>query len=778
MKKKLPIQLVEFRKKKDDFLPEGGGSKNLPKWVTDSAIQKNGITVCRQLDLFSVLLERRKQEQNDAPILVVANLNKEATAKSHRGEIRFMFDNESKRNVIGMNGFNDVIVKIEGNADLKNIKSRFSQYNSSTISKSVKKAIAAVEDMHLFTPCIDANLNGQEVKVRLIDYLDDRLNTKCIERFDRVCKENGLLYESMEYSDSLFLFRIEKIDANSLEKLSTLDGILSIKQMPHILITEAPEPNDTIIDVKRPKGDEDYPTVGLLDTGVETIPHLEDWILPDSSNLMNIDSVDITKRHGTFVAGIMLYGDELQGETYTGSVPFKIQDCIVNTEKFSVSEYELIQHVKANIEHYSSIKIWNLSQGSNVEISDNKFSDFAIALDELQKKKNIIICKSAGNQSNLSGNIRITEGAESIRSLVIGSLALEKITENDGEANCRSPFSRIGFGPEGLIKPDLVHYGGNIDTHIKSFSIYGNEALNSGTSFATPRVTAIAASLSYLLGDKYDPLLVKALMIHSASYPKELKVAGKERLKQVGYGMPAACLDILHNDVDEFTMVFNVTFGKGRDIQVAEFPYPQSLVDEEGFYYGDISVTLAVDPILNPNESTEYCQSEVDVKLETYDRLEKVTPGAVDTPKTIRNSDRLRGSENILAATNYSKKVRKNKDDRFVQERTLIEDCLKFQPIKKYHVLLEEMTPANKKQQLQKNKKWALKMKALYRDSAETSFNIDGEILEQRAVLLITIRDPYKKGVVYNECMNQLELYNFPHNNLVLREHIHITNNG
>lgn len=53
--------------------------------------------------------------------------------------------------------------------------------------------------------------------------------------------------------------------------------------------------------------------------------------------------------------------------------------------------------------------------------------------------------------------LRITKGAESVMSIVVGSIALDKGTDRDAEIGCRSPFSRIGPGVENVVKPDLVH---------------------------------------------------------------------------------------------------------------------------------------------------------------------------------------------------------------------------------------------------------------------------------------------------------------------------------
>lgn len=774
MAKELPIQIVELRQNQDDFKPEGGGGNQLPQWVTDAAVKRNGTNVSLQLNLLEDVLSRRQNA--NIPILVEAKLNDEATAKSHRGGVRSMFDVARKRNVIGMTDYNKVLVKIDNTSDLHEMKSRFGKYRNAKIKENEKNAIATIEGVTQYHVFVDDDIVDQEIKVRLVDYCDEVINSSLEQQFLSYCSDNGLEECKLDYSKNLKLYSIKKANKQVLQKLATMDGILSIRKMPHFIITNQPEDADADLDVKVPEANAEYPVVGLLDSGVEKIDHLKNWILSDDD--CPFDPEDISRRHGTLVAGILLYGDELFGREVTGSLPCKIMDCLVNTPEISVRESELIAYIKENVHKYPEIKIWNLSQGCDVPISDSQFSDFAIALDELQRENDIIICKSAGNGAPGSLN-RITEGADSIYSLVVGSLSHEKRTDRDGKANCRSPFSLVGPGPQSLIKPDVVQYGGNVNTGIKSFSIYGNIAETSGTSFSTPRISSLAASLRFLLDDKYTPLLVKALIVHSASYPSEMKMDAKQRLVEVGYGLPSTCMDILHNDEDECTMVFDLTFTNENSYQVIDFPYPDSMVNEDGYYYGDITITLATAPILNPNESVEYCQSEVDVKLETFNSVVQVQPGAPSVAKTIRNADRLVGTNNILTPSNYNSKARKNQDDTFLKERTLVSDYFKFQPIKKYHVSLEEMTKGKKENILTSGKRWALKMKALYRDSLMTSKGLDPSVsLEQKAILIVTIRDPQKKGIAYNECIQQLRNRNFNHNNLQLTQKLQVSNEG
>lgn len=158
----------------------------------------------------------------------------------------------------------------------------------------------------------------------------------------------------------------------------------------------------------------------------------------------------------------------------------------------------------------------------------------------------MLICKSAGNCNNFITNHpkgRLNEGADSVRSLVVGSVAHEKGKYDYAEIDNPSPFSRIGPGPEYIIKPELVHYGGNagvdnagklVTTGVNSFAANGSLVQSVGTSFSTPRIASLAAGITQELNEDFDPLLIKALMVHSATYSENLKSSSFRQNKANG----------------------------------------------------------------------------------------------------------------------------------------------------------------------------------------------------------------------------------------------------
>lgn len=764
MAKTLPIQQVSFRGEKDVFLAEGGGGGKAPKWVNDENIERNAHEVFTNLTGMSNYFDRERS----LPLLTEVILEEKATAKSHRPSIRKMFDVRTKRNVLGSATAGKLLVKIDSKSDYDTIKGRFA--NRQIGVKSTRIGLAAIKKIKKYEAEIDPTLEeGDTAKVQLVDYLNEELNHRSNLMLRDWCSAEGLDAEELHYASGLRLFSISNTTRDNLKTIATMDGVLSVRKMPTIEFEVAPDLEASTMDVMRPKENVSYPKVGIMDSGVSANNYLASWV-SNEDNISGLLETDQAPRHGSMVASVINYGDMLEEKELTQTGPCMIQSCIVNSDRVTVSEKELVRYIRESIARHPDVNVWNLSQGSKIEVEDGRFSDFAVALDSFQKLYGVLICKSAGNVELGDARIRITHGADSLMSLVVGSIAHAKTTVRDAEVNHRSPFSRVGPGVEFTVKPDLVHYGGNIDTHMKMLSEMGRSiSLCSGTSFSTPRVASLAANLAFELGGNFDPLLIRTLLIHHADYPEEVTTATENLKKEMGYGLPAGLVEMTKNDADECTMVFQHTLDKGRDVVSLDFPYPESLVDDEGYFYGDIRVTMVLDPVLDASQGNEYCQSQASVFLETYDHVEHVRMEG-----TIRNEARTSSDAvNVLNASLY-RAASKNLER--ASERVLIENAGKFSPVKKYHVDLSSMTPKNKEKALTSGRKWALKLEGLYREAAEQSRERDGIDISQRLVLAVTITDPQHKGVVYSECMQQLNARGYIHSSILTRAHVQIDN--
>jgi len=767
--KLLPIKF--FQKRKDDQLDtEGMSNKELPKWAKDSS-DKIGDTSVGLNKVFSSaaeILKVKQENENFIPVVMRIQLNDDARAKSPRRNLNELFKSQKSNNIIGMDEDGGLLVKVEDEKDTIEINEKVSNLDKFNL------ALAAIDDEEIFKAKIDFNPEEESLKkVKLLDYDNFHLNEAAERYFTTECEKLGLSVEKLDQFKKQIVFSVSGVTLDNLDEFINIDGIYCIEEFPSLSIDFSDtEPIDENL-LHEPLAGGEYEVVGVLDTGVYRSGVLEKWLIEDSYTAYVPEEID--KRHGTAVASILVYGDILEGINYTGTKGIKIFEAIV-FPNHPIDTQELLDNIRDAISLKPDIKIWNMCLGTKEEVYDSRFSDFAIELDSLQDEFNVLIITTTGNCNNYRRNkapSKIAKSADSLRSIVVGSLAHKKNASDYSEVNYPSPFTRIGPAPGEVVKPDLVHYGGNagmnagrpVETGVNL--IVGDKmSSKSGTSFSAPRISSLAAYLNNSLDEKFDPRLIKSLLIHHSNYPTGNTMRMKDKLNSMGFGVPTQLENILFNNEDEITLILQDTLERGKFINIMEFPFPEGLVNDDGYFYGEICVTLCYDPILGSSEGIEYCQSNIDVSLGTYEKTKKR-----DTTKShIKNSKGLDGNKNILSDHLYSKKVRKNEKNKFNSERILIKQYQKYKPIKKWHVSLDEMTETNRLKYLEYDRKWYLKINGLYRLAAESKAIADEENLAQDFTLIITIRDPKERGITYTQVTQSLNQFNFIHSNVRLKE--------
>lgn len=767
---KLPIKFFAPREV-DELRIEGNKNPEKPKWVLQGEELKQRAD-CLQLSLDELEAEFSTRKSSPVPFSFIAKLQSDATAKSKREDITNLFQQKSFGGVVGLTDTNKLIVALNSLEELKEISNRIKDYESNDY------AISCIEDFEEFVPYIVKEEKECNYKIKLVDYQNYEQNLAMRRLLEYVLNKEGIDYIKTDYSEEYYIYKLRNLTEKALDNLEKTDifnALFSIEPMPKYMVSLDCLESDNDISIKQPEDEKEYITIGVLDNGIANIPHLSPWM--DMKRWSPYPETSINPTHGTFVAGIALYGDECEGKNWVSHKGLKIFDATVfpDTTKEGLDEDELIANIKDAIRLYhDKVKIWNLSISITREVVDTKFSDFAIALDAIQDEYNVLICKSAGNCKNFTVNRpkgRIHEGADSVRSLVVGSIAHEKGRYDYAEVNDPSPFSRVGPGPEYIIKPEISHYGGNagidssgkmVTSGVKSFSKDGELVQGVGTSFSTPRITALAAGIQQELNEEFDPLLLKALITHSASYPEGMSVPVTERTKQVGFGIPKSVPEIIYNSPYEATLILRDNLAKGDKIDIMEFPMPDCLI-RNGFYTGQIIATLVYDPILDPSQGIEYCQSNLDVKFGSYDaKVERDT-----TKRHILNPVGRQGAQNLFLGNLFSKTKMKSKTGDFaLRERLQIQYNDKYYPVKKYAIDLSELTDKKRLDYLTADKKWFLFLQGVYRSHIEKLAQLESFQLSQEFCLILTIRDPLQKEKVYDEVSQKLDEYNFWHSNI------------
>lgn len=774
---KLPIKFFAPREI-DELRIEPGGNSEVPNWVlTGDELTQRVAELNQAFTQFSKEVNERATRKSAVPFTFVAKMCSDATSKSRRGDISSLFQVGEKSNVIGLTASDELVVKIDSVSQMDEISARLKDCEHNSY------AISCLETFWEFQPEVELSEEKSAYKVKLIDFQDYETNMAMQRLF-----EHALTLRKIEYKKSIYTsqFPVYKIDMTPNAILDALYGddayemLFSIEPMPKYIVSLDSMQGDAPVDVVKPLSGMRYETLGILDNGIAAIPHLAPWMSDERWTVYPDSEIDPT--HGTFVAGVALYGDVCERKDWVGHNGIRLFDAaIFPNNPNGVDEDELIENIKEAIKaNYEKVKVWNLSISVVRPVSDTKFSDFAIALDDLQTKYSILICKSAGNCTNfISGHPkgRIHEGADSVRSLVVGSVAQAKGPDDYAEIDNPSPFSRVGPGPEYIIKPEVAHYGGNagvdkdrnlVTTGVTSFSKDGSLSKSVGTSFSTPRIASLATGLYQELDEDFDPLLLKGLIIHSASYSEKLLIPETERTNQIGFGVPKNIPQILYNTPHEATLILRDTLAKGEKIDIMDFPMPKSLI-RNGFYTGQIVATLVYDPILDPSQGIEYCQSNMDIKFGSFDKKSQRDT----TKKNILNPVGREGAKNLFLGNLYSKRLMRDNQTEFaLRERLLIQYADKYYPVKKYAIDLSELSEANKHNYATEDKLWYLYLSGLYREHTEQRAKLERAIPSQDFCLILTIRDPNKEASVYDDITQGLDAYNFWHSNVKIASEV------
>jgi hypothetical protein len=383
--------------------------------------------------------------------------------------------------------------------------------------------------------------------------------------------------------------------------------------------------------------------------------------------------------------------------------------------------------------------------------SETEFSPLAEQLDNLQEKYRVSFVVAAGNYQVLpllayprSGDQltsgRITSPADTALGITVGSISHLDYHADGPKREEPSAFSRHGAGPNWIIKPDLVHYGGtcSVDaSHVAGIKSVTSSGVGEdiGTSFATPLVSRTLAQIYHQIAPTPSPVLARALLTHHARDPRSGRrmVPGDEDF--FGFGRPIPpphCLECTPNSA---TLIFEETLRPGFYLEYDDFPFPPSLF-RGGKYYGEVSMTIAFAPARGSRWGTEYCETHVEAHMGVYFNQRSRKTGQVTT--------KFRG----LVPPEHSQPGR-------LFEDVQIRELRKWAPVRTYHGDLSAG---------ERGIRWRLKVQLLTRHG----FASPEAVQAQPFALIVTIADPDQKAPVYDE-MAQIIRARYQADNLAVR---------
>ena len=353
--------------------------------------------------------------------------------------------------------------------------------------------------------------------------------------------------------------------------------------LPHFNPFELTRPDISDIEFGTPN--DDATGILIIDSGIiSNHPMLEGCIGGEENFQSGEKELQDTVGHGTAIAGCAAYREiesclkdknfKPESWIFSAKVMFAERNDIAGTVSAVYDPEKLIEHqfqdavvsFLSNAEYH--IKVVNISLGNSNEVWHKHYSrqlPLAALIDELAYTfPHVIFIVSSGNQhpKNVYDNIqqiidnypvyltenedfKIINPATSALAFTIGSITssvrigdeqygAEEIKTPIALENQPSPFTRTGVGINGMIKPELVEFGGNLilsEVHGRIVEDIGGKivVLNNkttedivkydyGTSYAAPKVAYLAGKLANNYPQK-SANFIKNMLLVGSSYP-------------------------------------------------------------------------------------------------------------------------------------------------------------------------------------------------------------------------------------------------------------------
>lgn len=489
------------------------------------------------------------------------------------------------------NEFNGLISRETFNQEHNNVidKVNFNKYN---ISKSTFKQII-VDSVYIENIGIennDYNLNNASVvSLYKTDDIKKVLNKLGIQVFDsKILDQTTLMLDKNQIDiikkNAPFLISM------GYEDLSTLHPSDFKPYSNRNEMIEIPDPINE-------------PVIGVIDTLFDNNVYFSKWVEYEKHVSDSIDLQSDDYKHGTAISSLIVDGPRLNPHLDDGCGRFRVKHFGVSLKK-GYSSFTIIKKIKEIVSKNPNIKVWNISLGSNEEINDNFISVEGYFLDKIQCEYDVIFVIAATNKKANEGKKKIGSPADSINSLVVGS-----VDKNNNPVN----YLRDGFVLSFYIKPDVSYYGGSDNDYITVCEPLG-EAKVCGTSFAAPWVSRKVAYLIYVLG--FNKEMAKALIIDAAIGWNN---QNKDR-NLIGRGVvPIKINDIVESADDEIKFVITEVSEK-YDTYNFNIPVP---VHKEGHPF-IAKATLCYFPTCSRNQGVDYTDTELDLYFGRLDDSNKI----------------------------------------------------------------------------------------------------------------------------------------------------------
>ena len=525
-------------------------------------------------------------------------------------------------------------------------------------------------------------------------YIDVELWRMSDEQLDGFITKLPEAIQNLTVTDKLIrnsfaLLRV-KLDHAAYKQLIELKEVARVSRPPLPTFNPSEILNQDVEELEILPPSESATGILIIDSGVVAGHPLIKNALGDEANFQSVETETVDKAgHGTAVAGCALYGDieqcinKKQFHAHNWIFSAKVMYAVQDFNERIYSEYDpekLMEHqFQDAIEYFldnkdNRIRVVNISLGNEREVwhkSEFKQPPLASLIDEIAREyDDIVFVVSSGNVDPVKqfddiarvvdhypeylfnkkfSDFNLINPATSALSLTVGSIASSpRMAPNSSYESQRdlftsvaaeqqpSPFTRTGPGINGMVKPELVDYGGNLVLNQwlggvrvnigGKIPILSNRypdklfAFDLGSSFSAPKVARSCALASNSHPDK-NANFIKNIILQSANYSepidkdfwqaKKKEEAEQKRLMSIGYGIPdhAKAISSFNNRV----LFFDENSIQVDQAKVFKIDLPESFFATKGDRI--FSIVLTYNPPVRRSRGDYYLGNTLEFKV-------------------------------------------------------------------------------------------------------------------------------------------------------------------
>ena len=355
-------------------------------------------------------------------------------------------------------------------------------------------------------------------ELELVLHYDSLLDARWHDHFTAFAKKTGVeLDPGLEIANRGLLFMTATATHAAALELAHFTFLRAIRPLPEPRPLEEPQivrvtapnltlPSETAIDSNL--------TIAIFDGGLPTNHPFSAWVTtfePPPHHDIGAPVAEL-QNHGLAVTSAALFGSI--EPTAPVVRPFARIDHYrvlgTNTlgKKGIYRALGLIDEVLSQ-RNYALV---SLSIGPPDPIDDDNVSPWTTLLDDHFGDGTTFACIAVGNNGkDPEPGCRVMVPADSVNALGVGAC------DTAHGPYVRTSYSAKGPGrTPGLIKPDLLHFGGTDKSPYLVSGVNGQILGTSGTSFATPGIVRVASGVRAHFGQKFSSMVLKTLLVHCA----------------------------------------------------------------------------------------------------------------------------------------------------------------------------------------------------------------------------------------------------------------------